>query len=278
MCELFALSSKVPTRATFSLDEFARHGGQTGPHSDGWGLAFYDGAYAQVYREARPAAFSEWLAFLQSHQFHSQCIISHIRLATQGTPSLRNTQPFSREVGGLRHIFCHNGNLEEINAACSTAPFQPIGETDSEYAFCCLMGAVRELWQGRHPSLDERLQVLKQKFDHLATLGQANCLYSDGEYLYAYADERKQANGQVEPPGLYYLQRQCGRDQQALSLTGVELQKADVSSAAASASSASATEQSLVIFASVPLSDEAWLPLQQHQLVAVRDGRIVAVL
>ena len=32
MCELFAISSKVPTKVTFSLDEFSRHGGQTARH------------------------------------------------------------------------------------------------------------------------------------------------------------------------------------------------------------------------------------------------------
>jgi len=45
MCELFAVSSKVPTNVSFSLEEFSRHGGGTAHHKDGWGLAFYDGSW-----------------------------------------------------------------------------------------------------------------------------------------------------------------------------------------------------------------------------------------
>jgi glutamine amidotransferase len=41
MCELFAISSFEPTNVTFSLDEFSKHGGLTGPHKDGWGIVFY---------------------------------------------------------------------------------------------------------------------------------------------------------------------------------------------------------------------------------------------
>ena len=42
MCELFAMSSRVPATVTFSLEEFARHGGLTAPHKDGWGIVYYD--------------------------------------------------------------------------------------------------------------------------------------------------------------------------------------------------------------------------------------------
>ena len=48
MCELFALSSNQPTNVTFSLSEFAKHGGLTGPHKDGWGIAFYANRDAQI--------------------------------------------------------------------------------------------------------------------------------------------------------------------------------------------------------------------------------------
>jgi predicted glutamine amidotransferase len=63
MCELLAISSKFPTRATFSLEEFSRHGGQGGPNKDGWGLAFYEDGDAQIFREAEPAEDSRWMFF-----------------------------------------------------------------------------------------------------------------------------------------------------------------------------------------------------------------------
>lgn len=42
MCELFAMAAKVPSTVQWSLEEFSRHGGLSGPHKDGWGIAWYD--------------------------------------------------------------------------------------------------------------------------------------------------------------------------------------------------------------------------------------------
>lgn len=264
MCELFALSSKLPTLATFSLEEFSRHGGNSGPHSDGWGLAFYEDGYAQIFREARAASNSEWMQFLKHHQHRSQCVISHIRLATQGTPALKNTQPFSREIGGRRHVFCHNGDLNGIFRRIETTRFKPIGDTDSEYAFCHLMGKMDDLWSATEPTLQQRIETITPVFDRLAELGQANFIYCDSDYLYVYANKRRQANGRVEPPGLCYLSRHCAHDRQALSLSGVEL-----------SGQVTDTAQDIVLFASVPLSAEPWQSLPSNQLTVTRLGAIV---
>jgi predicted glutamine amidotransferase len=264
MCELFALSSKIPTLASFSLEEFSRHGGNSGPHHDGWGLAFYEGTYAQVFREAKAASGSEWMKFLQGHQNRSQCVISHIRKATQGPPALRNTQPFSREIGGQRHVFCHNGNLEDIFKRKNSGHFTPIGDTDSEYAFCCLMAEIEGAWSGGKPELQRRTEIVETLFDQLAELGSANFLYSDGDYLYVYANKRRQADGQFAPPGMHYLCRQCENDQDAGPLTGVNI-----------TSTASGQPQELVLFASVPLSREAWMPVPSNQLMVARQGSLV---
>jgi len=264
MCELFAISSKLPTKVTFSLEEFSRHGGKTKTICDGWGLAFYEGVYAQVFREAEPAAYSEWMYFLQNHQHQSQCVISHIRRATQGGRALRNTQPFSREMGGHRHVFCHNGNLKNIRHEVKPKNFTPIGETDSEYAFCYLMGEMGKLWRQEKPSLNQRAEVVKAIFDRFSALGPANFLYCDGDYLYAYANKRTQANGRIEPPGMYYLCRDCECDHETQSLSGVEVKHSKVDSS-----------QTLVLFASVPLSNEKWLPFEPNQLIIAREGIII---
>lgn len=39
--ELFCLSSRLPTRATLSLERFAQHGGYCSRAIDGWGLTFF---------------------------------------------------------------------------------------------------------------------------------------------------------------------------------------------------------------------------------------------
>jgi predicted glutamine amidotransferase len=43
MCELFCLSSRHLTRATFSLRHFAAHGAPNTRNIDSWGVAFHDG-------------------------------------------------------------------------------------------------------------------------------------------------------------------------------------------------------------------------------------------
>lgn len=100
MCELLGLSGSAPFSVTFSLDEFARHGGKTGPHRDGWGIAFYEGRDVRLIKEAKPAADSETVAFVKGQNFNSPLVLSHIRRATVGNLSLANTQPFTRNWAG----------------------------------------------------------------------------------------------------------------------------------------------------------------------------------
>ena len=266
MCELFATSSKYPTRVTFSLDEFCRHGSAEGAYRDGWGLAFYEDGDAQLFREVGPAATSEWMDFLRHHQHRSRYVISHIRKATQGERALRNTQPFSRELHGYRHVFCHNGNLVDISRKIGPLADEPMGETDSEYAFCYLIGEVENLWRAGKPDLGQRAALVHGIFARLAELGPANFLYCDGEYLYAFANRRIQASGRVEPPGMYYLCRDCDCDGEMQPLAGLELTDVEAH-----------PRQSIVLFASVPLSTEEWVPLGVNQLIVAAAGRILEV-
>ena len=261
MCELFAFSSSGPTRARFSLEEFRLHGCDKGPHCDGWGLAFYQGKYAQIYRDEKPAAFSEWMSFLLNHEHYSCCVISHIRKATQGKVSLQNTQPFSRECCGVRHVFAHNGNLNNFKESCKFGRYQPIGDTDSEFAFCTLMDAVQVLWNESTPSLEQRMEVVSEKFTAWSPLGPANIIYSDGEYLFAFANRRTQLDGNIKPPGLYYLNRDEETHRRMNRLVGVELD---------------GHVKEITLFASVPLSTEPWQPFESNELLVCKNGQIVA--
>jgi len=260
VCELFALSSQLPTRVTFSLEEFSRHGASGGPLADGWGLAFYDGSDAQLFREPRPAASSEWMKFILSHAYYSNCVMSHIRNATEGRVALCNTQPFSRVLKGRRHVFCHNGNLNDIRSRFKLGQFLPIGETDSEYGFCRLMDRLAALWQGEVPTLDERINVISEVLIEFTSLGAANILFSDSEFLYAFAHQRTQDNGRIEAPGMYYQERHCDCDPDALQDSGVQIHN---------------MAQDLVLFASVPLSKQGWHACTASQFIVVKEGKII---
>lgn len=250
MCELLAMSARASTSLRSSLAELARHGGGTGPHRDGWGVAYMHDGDAFVVREPAPAAGSGLLAFLQQRDAQSDLVIAHIRRATQGARLLRNTQPFERELGGRVHLFAHNGMLPGIeHSALRARGNLPIGDTDSEHAFCALIDRLRPLWERGRPSLSDRFQQVGAFAAELRSLGPANFLYSDGEVVFAHGHRRRGDDGEIKPPGLHVLCRQC-------------MEHGDVA-------------QQVALVASVPLTAEAWRPLAEGELIALHEGRVV---
>lgn len=270
MCELFALSSQFPAQLTFSLEEFADHGGQTNHHKDGWGLAFYHKKSAQIFREPNAAAFSQLMQFLETHHQPSKQVVSHIRYATQGKVALENTQPFSRELGGRLHLFCHNGHLQKAHKVYSPKRFQPMGDTDSELAFCELLERVSQIKEHKITSLLERKKIIEAAFMEFSQLGPANFLYFDGEYLFVFANRRTQQDGSVSAPGLHYLQKNCHSKTNTPKLSGLSLVNKR------NAQEKNEAAQLLLLFASVPLSEENWLPMQENQLLIARQGEIIS--
>jgi glutamine amidotransferase len=253
MCELLALSSRFATDARASLKAFARHGGLEAQHKDGWGIAYYVAEDVRLVKDAEAASSSECMRFLEQHPFASEMLISHIRKATQGSLAMKNCQPFARELGGRMHVFAHNGDLRfnGLRARLPLRNFQPIGDTDSEYAFCALLERMRALRPQRGVApLRDRFAVLARFAASLRPLGPANFLYADGDALFVHAHRRVQAAGEPpRAPGLYLLQRRCP------------------------------PEQSVLLAASVPLTEErGWEPMREGELVAVHAGAIAARL
>jgi predicted glutamine amidotransferase len=265
MCELFCLSSRLPTRVTFSLRKFADRGGLGGHNVDGWGVAFHDGREVRLYKEPEPAGDSAWLAFIQERRLPTRLLISHIRHATRGALSLANTQPFARELGGRTHLFAHNGRLEGIDDrfAASKVRFRSVGDTDSEIAFCLLLERLSPLWDGGAvPPLAARLAVVADLAGELRPLGPANFLYSDGEVVFGHGHRRTQADGTIAPPGLWCLQRACAVDAEAPTPSGVTIEPG-------------AGPQEITLLASVPVTGEQWRPLAEGEIVVVADGQVV---
>jgi glutamine amidotransferase len=204
MCELFAMSSAAPTDIRFSLSIFAQHGAIGQRPVDGWGLAFYDECDVRLYKEPEPAGQSDWVSFIDQRKQPSNLVLSHIRRATQGAISLRNTQPFIRELGGRQHVFAHNGNLPAISQqmAGRWRRFQPIGQTDSEIAFCVLLESLSVLWVDRGvPSVEDRASIIRSVVAEFRELGPANFLYADGDVLFAHGHRRMQPDGTLRLRG-----------------------------------------------------------------------------
>jgi predicted glutamine amidotransferase len=232
---------------------------------DGWGVAFCQDVDVALFREPFAAGDSDLVSFLESHGPSTKLAISHIRHATRGAITLANTQPFARELGGRMHVFAHNGNLPGIDDSetLKPGPYRLIGQTDSELAFCALLARQRALWTGDAvPSLDARASLLATFAADLRPLGPANFLYADGDALFAHGHRRIQGGtGRIAPPGLWLLQRHCEPGDPAPDCGG--------------GVAIGTGERSVVLIASVPLSDDAWRPLSEGELVMARNGEVL---
>lgn len=262
MCELLAMSSRLPTRLTHSLAALATHAGGASHNRDGWGVGFYQGRDVALFKEPCAASDSELVRLLQSQGPSATLIIGHLRHATQGAISLANTGPFARELYGRMRVFAHNGNLNglALSAEFDGGCYRAIGESDSEMAFCALLARLREL-EKQHselPDVAERLALVGRFAADLRRLGPANFLYSDGDALFAHADRRfNPLTGKVEAPALYRWH--CPVPHALLQDEACD-------------------EQCVTFLASVPLSADGWLPMEEGELVALRDGNIVETL
>ncbi len=245
MCELFAISSRLPATVSLSLTPLGAHGGGSGAHAVGWGIAYYREGDARVIKDTSAAHDSDWVRFVQSRGLSGTTIISHIRQATRGGVRLQNTHPFARELGGKMHVLAHNGTLAGVHDHPDFAlgHFRPIGDTDSEHAFCNLLARMEGLWLsgGGAPPLDRRLAVFTAFAAQARTLGAANFLYADGDTLFVHANQRDQEDGCIRPPGLHILNRLCRARQETVSGGGVSV-TSDI--------------QAVTLLASVALTDE----------------------
>ncbi|HFD87610.1 MAG TPA: class II glutamine amidotransferase [Gammaproteobacteria bacterium] len=267
MCELFAMSSRYPADITFSLERFAQHGGLTAPHKDGWGIAFHDGYDTRIFREAAPASNSPTIRFIKDNAFSSRIVISHIRLATLGEVTLRNTQPFQRPLCGRMHVFAHNGDLPGIEEKypLGDCDFEPIGNTDSEHAFCLLLQQMKSLWRKHpHPSLQQRHKLVASFARSIRPMGTANFIYSDGEYLFLHGHKRSNPGEKTppRPPGLYWLCRTCEAKSPHLPIDGLVL-------------TSTTAGQKAIMTASVPLTAEKWISLKEGEILVCKDGQVI---
>lgn len=264
MCELLAISASTPVDIRLSLAELAQHGGATDKHADGWGVAYLEGRDVRLFREPVAAATSPWIRCLQSHPIRSDTVVAHVRRATSGEICLANTQPFVREFAGTTHVFAHNGHLGAAEAISGGwQHFQPLGETDSEAAFCLFMNRLAESGNAggyRQPNKDAA--IFAGFSQEMRSLGPANIIHAADGRLLVHADRRTQLNGVIEPPGLWMLQRHCNPGHPPFHDAGVSIGGSAIS---------------VVLVASVPLSTEAWQPLPQGTILVVEHGLITAV-
>jgi glutamine amidotransferase len=262
MCELLCVSSLLPTTVSITLERLARHGALGQANVDGWGLAAYDERDIRLYKEPEPAGQSAWLGFILGRELESSLTMSHIRRASQGALTHANTQPYARELDGRMHVFAHNGDLRGLERLGGHGParFTPIGQTDSEQAFCILLQRLESVWTGRTaPTLKARLQVVEAFAAEIRHLGTANFLYADGDLMFAHGHRRPPYVDGHGQPGLWRLEQHTAFDPAILAEHGVTI--------------GHRKGQEISLVASVPLTDDAWVAFDAGEIVVLRQGR-----
>jgi len=149
MCRLYGFRANEPTKVECTLvhaqnalllqsqsDERGR------AHPDGWGIGYYENDLPVTKKNAK-AAFHGFHFSNAAERVYSCAVISHVRLATVGAPSVTNCHPF--RWGGW--VCAHNGTVtaiedlrdEMMSELSESLRFSIRGNTDSELLFLWLM-------------------------------------------------------------------------------------------------------------------------------------------
>lgn len=251
MCQLLGMCCNTPTDIVFSFSGFATRSSE---HADGFGIAFFEGKGVRHFVDHLSAAQSPVADLIKRYPIQSRQVIAHIRKATQGRVALENCHPFVRELWGRYWVFAHNGNLVDFNPRLHAA-FRPVGDTDSERAFCWLMQELAKSHAGM-PSIEELNVTLRELVPQVARHGTFNFMLSQGEALWAHCSTH-----------LHYLVRQHPFGEARLQDQDVAVNFAEVTQPG----------DRVAVIATEPLTrNEHWVTMQSGQLLAFRDGQPVS--
>ena len=189
MCQLLAMNCNVPTDIVFSFTGFAHRGGRTDTHHDGWGIAFFEGAGVRHFVDHQAAVASPIAELIKRYPIKSLNVIAHIRKATQGEVALENCHPFVREMWGRYWVFAHNGDLKEFDPVLD-GPFRPVGNTDSERAFCFLLQQLRDRFGDHPPGLPALRAAIGDLVAVIARHCTFNMMLSDGTAMFAHCSTK----------------------------------------------------------------------------------------
>ena len=251
MCQLMGMNANTPTDVMFSFTGFATRAEE---HKDGFGIAFFEGAGVRLMVDVQSARHSPVAQMVRNYPIKSDNIIAHIRKATQGVVTLANTHPFVRELWGRYWVFAHNGDLKGFAPRLHGA-FRPVGETDSELAFCWLMQELAKA-HASVPPIKELTRTLRELAPVPAAHGTFNFMLSNGQALWAHCSTK-----------LYHLLRQHPFATASLHDDDVTVDFAQLTS----------PNDRVAIVVTEPLTrDEPWQAFAPGELRVFEGGRLSA--
>lgn len=252
MCQLLGMNCNVPTDICFSFTGFCARGGETDDHRDGWGIAFFEGAGCRLFLDNKPSIASPIAALVKQYPIHSQHVVAHIRKATQGRVALENCHPFRRELWGRYWVFAHNGDLKDFQPVLQDR-FRPVGDTDSERAFCLILEMLYREFPWGKPGLSELYAVLAEVTDRIAQHGVFNYMLSDGVHFFAYCSTQ-----------LSYVVRQAPFAHAHLTDQDLTVDFQELTT----------PQDRVAVIATTPLTDnEIWSAIAPGSLLTFQDGQ-----
>lgn len=181
MCRLFGFRSALESGVHQSLVGAENAlGVQSEHHPDGWGVAYYLADAPHLVKSAQ-AARNDRIFHRLSGVVSSQCVVAHVRRATQGQQDIFNTHPF--QFG--QWVFAHNGNLLNFDSIAAKLRDQIspelaryiLGNTDSELIFFLLLTKLSEITslRGPCPSPPQLCQAILACVDTICTIAGPLC-------------------------------------------------------------------------------------------------------
>ena len=252
MCQLLGMNANTPTDVMFSFTGLATRADE---HKDGFGIAFFEDKGLRLFVDPHSAANSPVADMVRRYPIKSDNVIAHIRKATQGHVALENCHPFVRELWGRYWVFAHNGDLKDFHPRLHGA-FRPVGDTDSERAFCWLMQELAKAHAGV-PGIDELSTTLRELLPRSARARHASTCCCPTARRCGRMARRK----------LHWLQRQHPFRQARLADEDLSVDFAALTQ----------PSDRVAVVATEPLTtDEAWLPFAPGELRVFVGGVPVA--
>lgn len=248
MCQLLGMNANVPTDVMFSFAGLAHRAAE---HKDGFGIAFFEDRGLRTFVDHKSARESPVAELVRRFPIKSDNVIAHIRKATQGRVALENTHPFVRELWGRYWVFAHNGDLKDFRPRLHAA-FRPVGDTDSERAFCWLMQELAKA-HAAVPDVAELTLTLRELLPQPAAHGSFNLLLSNGQALWAHCSTR-----------LHYVERAHPFGRATLADEDVSIDFAALTT----------PDDRIAVVATEPMTcDEAWQAMAPRQLAVFVRGQ-----
>lgn len=256
--DILAVSFDAP--ASPSLD-FNLAETQNATASLGWGLGWYPSKQKSAAVVKDPTARAGHIitnAITDWSHFRSTIFFGKVRGAEAGYGQA-DTQPFSRSFAGRDWLFMHNGDLDK--AALSEMHgrqkrlLEPLGNTDSELAFCDLLAQLQDSGARQLSEVDpETLHAWLNRFD---ALGSADMVLSDGNNIACF-------QGTQSPKQLCYSRLQPPDRQEEYDAATMRLSITDPRDSFRTA----------FVVSSTPFFSGEWTGMQPGQLIVVNNGVI----